>query len=254
MIANYHSHTYRCHHATGTEREYVENAIKAGLKILGFSDHAPYIYKDGYVSTFHMLPEDAEGYFRTITDLRDEYKDDIEIHVGVEAEYYPEFFDQTMKFLENFPCEYIIFGQHMLSNEYDEKTYPSAKPSDNPLIFRRYIDQVIEGMNTGKFTYLAHPDLFAYTGDEETYYSYYSELCREALKLDMPLEINLLGIRGKRLYPDKKFWSIAAETGNRIILGTDAHDPESLLDTKAVSDAYNMLENLGVEAIDTLDL
>ena len=34
MIANYHTHTWRCRHADGTEREYVEKAINAGLKIL----------------------------------------------------------------------------------------------------------------------------------------------------------------------------------------------------------------------------
>ena len=39
---NYHTHTRRCGHAVGTEEEYVVNAIKAGIKILGFSDHAPY--------------------------------------------------------------------------------------------------------------------------------------------------------------------------------------------------------------------
>ena len=38
MIANYHTHTYRCHHADGTEREYVERAIENGLKIFGFSE------------------------------------------------------------------------------------------------------------------------------------------------------------------------------------------------------------------------
>ena len=30
MIANYHTHTWRCRHADGTEREYVETAIEAG--------------------------------------------------------------------------------------------------------------------------------------------------------------------------------------------------------------------------------
>ena len=35
MIANYHTHTWRCKHASGTERTYVEQAIAAGLKILG---------------------------------------------------------------------------------------------------------------------------------------------------------------------------------------------------------------------------
>ena len=28
MNYNYHTHTFRCHHATGTEREYIEEAIK----------------------------------------------------------------------------------------------------------------------------------------------------------------------------------------------------------------------------------
>ena len=49
MIANYHTHTWRCRHADGTEREYVETAIEAGLKILGFSDHTPQVYPGGYV-------------------------------------------------------------------------------------------------------------------------------------------------------------------------------------------------------------
>lgn len=50
MIANYHTHTWRCRHADGTEREYVERAIEGGLKILGFSDHSPYPFPDGYDS------------------------------------------------------------------------------------------------------------------------------------------------------------------------------------------------------------
>ena len=50
MIANYHTHTWRCMHASGTEREYVEKAIEGGLKILGFSDHTPMPYSGGYVS------------------------------------------------------------------------------------------------------------------------------------------------------------------------------------------------------------
>ena len=49
MIANYHTHTWRCRYANGTEREYVERAIEGGLKILGFSDHSPYPFPDGSI-------------------------------------------------------------------------------------------------------------------------------------------------------------------------------------------------------------
>ncbi len=44
MLCNLHTHTWRCHHATGTERAYVEAAIQGDIKILGFSDHTPMPY------------------------------------------------------------------------------------------------------------------------------------------------------------------------------------------------------------------
>ena len=74
MIANYHTHTWRCRHADGTEREYVETAIEAGFKILGFSDHTPQVYPGGYVCPVKMLPEELEGYVDTVLDLKREYR------------------------------------------------------------------------------------------------------------------------------------------------------------------------------------
>ena len=44
MLANYHTHTVRCQHASGDDRAYVETAIKNGMRVLGFSDHCPWIY------------------------------------------------------------------------------------------------------------------------------------------------------------------------------------------------------------------
>lgn len=34
MRVNYHTHTYRCGHAKGTEEEYVKAAIEGGLEVL----------------------------------------------------------------------------------------------------------------------------------------------------------------------------------------------------------------------------
>jgi len=62
MIANFHTHTWRCNHAGGTERQYVEKALEAGLWILGFSDHAPYVFPRGYHSNFRMTLEQLPGY------------------------------------------------------------------------------------------------------------------------------------------------------------------------------------------------
>ena len=54
MYANFHTHTYLCRHASGEPEEYVKTAIKNGLKVLGFSDHVPYPFTNGYHSGFRM--------------------------------------------------------------------------------------------------------------------------------------------------------------------------------------------------------
>ena len=67
MTANYHTHTIRCNHASGTDREYVEAAIAAGFKTLGFSDHSPYYYWSDPACEnypFYMMKrEEAAEYF-----------------------------------------------------------------------------------------------------------------------------------------------------------------------------------------------
>ena len=50
MRTNYHTHTTRCHHATGSDEEFVLSAIKGGYQELGFSDHTPWKYNTNYVS------------------------------------------------------------------------------------------------------------------------------------------------------------------------------------------------------------
>ena len=52
--ANYHTHTVRCHHAVGSEREYIEQAIAEGFDILGFSDHTPQPYPENFRSGVRM--------------------------------------------------------------------------------------------------------------------------------------------------------------------------------------------------------
>lgn len=73
MIANYHTHTWRCKHADGLEQEYIEAAIGAGMQVLGFSDHTPYPFPNGYVSFFRMAPSQAADYFSTLTQLKERY-------------------------------------------------------------------------------------------------------------------------------------------------------------------------------------
>ena len=90
MFANYHTHTARCHHATGEDKAYVEAAIQNGFQVLGFSDHCPWIFSDGYVSPIRMTPDELDGYVTSLTALKKEYAADITIYIGLESEWKPE--------------------------------------------------------------------------------------------------------------------------------------------------------------------
>lgn len=252
MIANYHTHTWRCNHAVGTETDYIEAALENGIRILGFSDHTPYFFPGHYYSRFRMSPEQMPGYVRTILSLKEKYQGKIELHLGLETEFYPHQFPELLAFLRDMPVEYMILGQHFLGDEIDE--FYSGDKTDDVRLLSRYTHQCMAAMNSGQFTYLAHPDLFHFVGDKKAYRQFARELCREANSCHMPLEINLLGMADKRHYPNPKFWEVAAEENCRVILGRDAHNPKAFYQEKAEKKALRMVGKLGLDLQETLHL
>ena len=240
-----HTHTFRCGHASGTEREYIENAIAAGFDTLGFSDHAPYVFRDGYYSGFRMRPELQEDYVTTLLALREEYKGKIDIKIGYEAEYYPEFFEDFLKLITRYPVDYLIMGQHFIENEMTGKY--SGVSSDDEGYLKQYVDQVIEGMKTGVYTYVAHPDLMNYTGSDEIYAKHYSRLIENAKEMNIPLEINLLGVRDHRAYPHEKFFKLCGEIGAEVCIGSDAHEAAVTADIPSFNIAQDMIEKYGLK-------
>lgn len=255
MISNYHTHTWRCRHAVGKEKEFVENAIRSGLKTFGFSDHSPYPFPGGYCSGFRMFMDNTENYFRTVTDLKSEYKNDIDIHAGLEAEYYPAYFDKLIRHLENYPCEYLLLGQHFIMNEIDEGAVYSGSRTEDPAILKQYVDQVSEAIGTGRYLYIAHPDLLNFAGDPDVFDREYRRLCENAKKADIPLEINLLGVGDNRHYPNDSFWKIVSEVGNKVVIGIDAHSPEAVLFKNVLRKAEcNITEKYGIVPESSLTL
>ena len=247
MIANYHTHTWRCNHAEGTEREYVEAALRAGMDTLGFSDHSPYIFSGDYYSNFRMRLDQLEGYVACVLDLRKEYAGKIQIPLGLELEYYPKFLPQLLPVLKDLPLDYLLLGQHFIGNEIE--SHYNGWPTDQKKLLQAYVDQSVDAMQTGLFTYFAHPDLMRFEGEDAYYRAEMRRLCQEAKSCAIPLEINLLGLRYRRNYPDWRFWEQAAEAGCTVILGVDAHDAQCLLEETAEKKALSVIKNLGLDLI-----
>ena len=71
MKVNYHTHTKRCHHAFGSDEEYILAAIKGGYKVLGFSDHSPWKYDSDFTGRIRMPLSDFEDYYTSLTRLKE---------------------------------------------------------------------------------------------------------------------------------------------------------------------------------------
>jgi histidinol-phosphatase (PHP family) len=249
LTSNYHTHTVRCGHASDEpERAYVEAAIAAGMTELGFSDHCPMPAPDGaketeltrWFQSIRMSTDETEGYVNTLLSLREEYKNDIKLYIGFEVEYLEDDFSRFLDHIRPYPVDYLILGQHFNRMTDDIRYYGAETRSDE--VLARHVQQMCDGISTGKFTYVAHPDLCVYRGDLAFYEKQMTKLIECANKHKTPLEINLLGWQTTRNYPNISFWSLASEIGCDVVLGCDAHDTASLQPREAMAYAEQLLD------------
>ena len=252
LIANYHTHTPRCLHAEGTEEQYIAAAMESGMKILGFSDHAPQWFREDYYSNMRMYPHKLPEYCDTIRKFQKKHAGQLDILLGVEAEYYPTIFGDLLKNLRDNGVQYMILGQHWAGHEIGE-TY-SGRPNGDAAQLQRHCRQTMDAINTGLFTYIAHSDTFNFTGDPKTYDSYIRPLCREAKACGIPLEINLLGLGEGRHYPNPRFWQIAEEENCDCVIGFDAHRPNALRDLGTYEKALQCVRKYGLKLLDSVPL
>ena len=241
MDYNYHAHTTRCSHATGTEESYIEKAIAGGIRYMGFSDHMPLRFPDGHESYYRVPFDQGREYVDTIKALAEKYADKIELRVGFEMEFYPDYFADMVHNAKAFGAEYLILGHHFLRQEYPNGL-GVTKENSNPDDLEEYVTGVITAMETGVFTYVAHPDSFRFVGDENLYREQMRRICVRARELNMPLEINFLGIRMGRHYPNERFWEVAGQEQSPVTFGFDAHDTDAACDLDSLAAAQALVD------------
>ena len=248
MDYNYHAHTFRCGHATGTPEEYVLWAIEHGVRYMGFSEHAPFRFPNGFESSYRLPVAEIDDYMAESKRLAEKYKDRVQLRIGFEMEYYPDFFPQMLKTVTDCGGEYLILGQHYPENELSSQPH-STKASDSEQRLRSYVSCVLEGMKSGYFSYVAHPDVLHFTGDPKLYNREMRKICVAAREWNLPLEINFLGLREGRHYPNPAFWKMAGEEQSPVTFGCDAHDVFSAFDANSLKLAQEMVKEYGLNYI-----
>ena len=232
---NYHTHTYRCQHAKGDIDDYVVSAIHNGLTTLGFSDHTPWIYPDGYISPIRMSVDQFDDYIHTIEKAKVKYDGQIKIYSGLEVEYHPDKLPWLCERAKKYGLDYMILGNH--SYPHDEYGSPQCHDffaAHTVEDIQLYVDVLTQAVKSDLFSCIAHPEVFmrGYRQIDDAAIAAFEKIITLAKKHDVILEYNLNGRPWDKLhdihtYPHPLFWQMAGKANCKAIVGYDAHFPQA---------------------------
>ena len=234
MYCDYHTPTPLCLHASGTPQEYVQSAVRAGLREYGISDHAP--MQEEPFDDWRMKQADMGAYLdwiREATELAAPHG--LTVKAGLECDWFPGIEPWTDHLRGLYEWDYLIGSVHYLGekeefdNPYKMDFWNTTDVEDAwEQYWKRFRDMAASGL----FHILGHADLikkfgFRPGGDLRRYY----EPALEAIsRSGACLEINTAGWYNKcaEQYPDELFLRLAAEMDIPLTISSDAHAPENV--------------------------
>ncbi len=232
--ADFHMHTNFSTDSATKPEEMIEGAIARGLQIICITDHYDFLYSaDEQEFTF-----DVEKYFVYLRRLQEEYKEKIEIRIGIELGIQPDLGEFYHEFVKKHEFDFVIGSVHIV-----EKTDPAV--SD---FFERYGDergyrvafeQMLASVKAVKdFDVLGHIDyMVRYGKEKQAKYSYekYADIFDEILKTIIEngkgIELNMAGLKYGLgfAHPHPQVLSRYRELGGETItVGADGHVPEHI--------------------------
>lgn len=227
LVSNYHTHNYLCGHAGGTVSDYVREALKNGMRIIGISDHClpPRETYDPYFSAYNI----GDEYLPQFGEAEQLYGDKIKILRGVEIEYFDGNADYYKRLTDK--LDYMVLGQHMYAHK--GQLYNSFVDGTDDKSVAAYFDSVCEAIESGLFAVIAHPDLIFYRLNKIS--QYMTDAMEQTVKLaaerKIPLELNANGMRYHRnKYPTQQLVDLCKKHNARVVVSSDAHSPDSLCD------------------------
>ena len=239
-FSNFHTHTTYCD-GKNTPRELVEQALELGCRQIGFSGHS--YTETGDAEPYCMTPAGTRAYKAEIRALQSEYRDRIEILLGLERDAFSVDHDDDYDF--------VIGSVHYVYKDGVYLPVDESRESQIEAVNRHYggdfygfvedyyrlvgdIDRLTNCDVVGHFdliTKFNEPgDLFD-VGDRR-----YREAAERALNKLMHkgliFEINYGAIaRGYRTtpYPDPWLQDLLRQNGEKLLFSSDCHDKDHLL-------------------------
>lgn len=236
MLVDYHTHTTRCGHASGTMEQYVDRAVEAGLAEIGFSDHLHlyFLPLDRRDPTLAMREEELPEYVESVLKLRDRYAGDIEVRLGLEADYFPGREHDLRTILEPYPWDYVYGSVHFLDDwGFDDPRHLDRYGDwDIDKLYAYYFDHVKSAAQSGLFDVMGHLDLVKKFGHrpKKDVRDLYAGVVTELKEAGVAVEVSTAGLRKpvREIYPGPDLLAECARQGVPATMASDAHSPSEV--------------------------
>ena len=237
IVSTYHAHSIYSD-GKNTLEEMVQAAIKCGMKEIGFTDHAPMTF----YCDWSMDEKDVPNYKNEILALKEKYKDQIKIYLGIEQDYYSVDADPDYEFILGSVHYVYKDGEYLpvdlsasAMNDFINKRYKG----DAYAYCEDYFKLVGDIYEKTKCHIIGHFDLVTKFNERlpmidinnPRYVKAYTEALNKLLKSPAIFEINTGAIsRGYRTtpYPDRNMIDIIAASGKPFAICSDTHNTESV--------------------------
>jgi histidinol-phosphatase (PHP family) len=235
-ITDYHTHTYRCGHAVGTMREYVEAALRAGVTDVGLTDHL-WLYfapPSGRDPRWAIPEEQFDAHYAEMLEVREEYRGRIDVRVSVEADFVAGHEDALLAILSRYDFDYVLGSVHFMDGWLIDDPEQAHRYREERVaeIYRRYFANIRRAIALGCFDVLAHFDLpkkFGYLPEEDLT-AVVAETLDLAKERDIAIEVSTGGLRKPvaEIYPAPAILREMRRRDIPIVLSSDSHAPEEV--------------------------
>ncbi len=227
-----------------TPEEIIEKAIELNYSTIGISDHIT-ASGDGVPDTDHCLGfDDFDNYFKTIRELKEKYKDKINVLVSGEMDYKTGHYMSVYNELIKYNPDYILTSVHSVSDEWTVWTV-ADKPQVWDDFAYQFVKKDIELVNTGTLDILGHFDIFKEHAkvNEEKLYPLYDELAEALYKNKTALELNTMNALGPCYVFNSYLFEKCKEYNIPTVVASDAHMTSQL--SLNFDDAFDKIKKGG---------
>lgn len=263
-LYNFHSHTQFCDGRADMD-QFIHAAVEAGFLHYGFTPHSPLV---GVESSCNMDINNVDAYFDTANRLKAEYKNRMNIYIGMEVDYLNEECGPAAQYIQAMPLDYRIGSVHFIPSDHGfididgrfenfRKKVETYFSNDIRYVVESFYRQSTRMIEAGGFDILGHFDKIGHNAshfkagieNEAWYKQLVNNLIDLIIEKKLTIELNTKAWTDhRRTFPGERYLARLAEGGVAVLVNSDAHYPELINASRDVG--FDMLARNGYSVPD----